>query len=85
VTPVPPTPVPVPEFEAAATYRGVAGGFALTPYVGAPMQQIYLNETYTIAGMAISLGTSPYFAITTSYCGNCIETFNPANSATYNA
>jgi hypothetical protein len=60
-------PVPV---VAASQYRGPANGFALTPYVGVPMQQIYLNNS-PIAGMAISLGTSPYFAITTSNCGNC--------------
>jgi len=79
-----PTPVPVIEVVDAAAYRNATSGFAFSPYVGLPMQQISLNDSL-IAGMAISLGTSPYFAITTSYCGNCAESFNPANSSTYNA
>ena len=39
--------------------------------------------------MAISLASSPYFAIATSYYCNvfstCEESFNPGDSATYNA
>jgi len=44
------------------------------------MQEMFIYDYYydKADGMAISLGTSPYFAITTSYCGSCVASFNPA-------
>jgi hypothetical protein len=81
MTPAAPTPVSVSEFEVAATYQGPYDSFTINPYVGLPMQHIMNGTNY---GMVISLGTSPYFATTTNYCGNCYESFNPTKSATYN-